>query len=920
MPAAVRSVQAPVGTPSPPSGPDFAAAVAEAGASATALAACPGRIPGRLPFGDNAVIADDPGRVPFCESVSSLARRWKRPRWTVEALVHRGLMRRVRNLKNYPLVLVDSSRWPTVAAFFRDWESQLPMLDAFADFDEYDAVRSLCGLDGTFSRFALDCMFNFIGEMGSFGDAELRTVTSIPTERSKNAGLPGFMTKEVLLKAVRETSGRRCRDDRRLDLSTPATLEALRRSLPEGLRDLPRTVLDPDFGEDYRVLPGRAPARSDGDHGDDGDGGDHGHDGGDGEEVGDDGDGGGGHRGGGDRDAGGDDEEQEPDGSDGDGVAADVGGSADADSAEDGYNAAALDDSGLILPAAIIRRLLALRSEPVRLVATVWVLIHRAQRPFSDPHRIVVFAETVDDLFEGADVLDAEVVAKRLWAYMGERSVSVCDAPWAVLGVGLFWRGHRTVLEAYAANNAGVADAVLALLLPPPEERLIQLVREMRCKADAGEKERRRKHVKPLARSLPERLAAMRNRARQARRMQRECERATAKRIELAERRPDGLPAPFGFSYVEDVIGTDGLRRAGRQTICMVAWPDETAIAEVEAACKSPNAGDWYGGERRDRYQFVGVEAEDPTVEAVEPWFVEFFRYGALCSGARLPADVRERRRRLIIDRGLPNQAYRPGGLCVTGCRREGHVMLMSLVHLGWVVIPIAALAHGMVMGCVLAGVIAKSLARVGEVMQMRKEDEGWRFKQVRGRWRVGFWAIPKNKTARRAFRVDDRVLRELRWLRLVTESRDGLDDIPVVAPEASLVRKCVPGRFVFSFRGRALPSYSLHFLLRVLCAGLGRCLPHDLRHAGARFARRNGGTRKGVGMRLDHAEGSELTEWYSGMLDEIDEWEDDDEDGDGAGGGVPDDAGDEDADEHFADLDRDGVLVGDLEDEEECA
>jgi len=461
---------------------------------------------------------------------------------------------------------------------------------------------------------------------------------------------------------------------------------------------------------------------------------------------------------------------------------------------------------------------------PVAAFATAGLAIHAMYYPMGDLQKTMRSFERYEDLFlaTGEDPMDPDAVARVMRAYATDRTLFTEDGASAVIDVVTRLSSTRHELTAYVADKDDLRREMDALLLPLPagdaefRKEFRPFTRQMQA---AGAKSRKDLGATRVTDDFDLTLAMSRVRAAQARRMDRHCRRAAARLLAASPPPSGGELFPWqdelGFSYLERVVRPDGRRMPGMQRIYM------RAIRESSLDPSRPRVA--------AVFEFVCVEPQG--IACHEPWFVALYRCGTLLSPYLLDVAARERRRAVMVAGELPSLVSRPPMLALNHGMAD---LYAGALRAGRVLVPISSFAAAMTFAHALMRVMATTLCRVGEAMQMVYDPAGWIEVVVEGRGWPAFLAIPKGWDETSAFVLNDRTMRFLGILGAVVRIDDPYATRRAVEPALTIAKKAGAARFVFAWGGRALMADELNFMMQYLTAGFGMIRSHDLRHGGA--------------------------------------------------------------------------------------
>jgi hypothetical protein len=350
-----------------------------------------------------------------------------------------------------------------------------------------------------------------------------------------------------------------------------------------------------------------------------------------------------------------------------------------------------------------------------------------------------------------------------------------------------------------------------------------------------------------------------------------------------------GLDA--GFEWTGAVIRADGTLGVGEQTVSFSFKRGSTLLTEaherdpddMNLRARLPRRPGGIGGfsglshsaRTWDSIHVVydGTAACDPDGEAVEPFFVEFFRCGAF-EADRLMSDLVRNRRLEVLDRlGLSQRTYPPDGFL-------GHGRLAKPVALyargrdpeadsGRIVIPMVPLYHAMAYARILLRYGIRWGARLGEIMQLRKGCQ--RQHRVDGRWKAYLLLKPKGWQTMGKFGIDDGTAKATAQIRAFTCARfhgwrpgaRGRPELPVV-PHGDPRRDDLEREaYTFQGRGKALSPKDVTLFARILLSGVVDMKSHDGRYVFATALGLNGADYEELGVLLHHSPSSAMPKNY---------------------------------------------------------
>lgn len=480
---------------------------------------------------------------------------------------------------------------------------------------------------------------------------------------------------------------------------------------------------------------------------------------------------------------------------------------------------------------------------------------------------------------------------------------------------GLAWETMRNDIKAVMDHASVDARRQIGRWLPPPHDRARRFRRALfkaeQASRDAGGA-RRKERSDPVADALPAIHEGLARRAEQLKGLADEGHLAT-----LALEAEDRL-ACKDFEFTSPVLLPDGTAPGGLQTVMMRCWrraallhllaEDESGAAMQRRGPGRPRAGEERQGrsirsvpesvrlrlaaldddidedvedgpttaEDEFYFEYVGTMAADPDAgtETCEPMFITLLRDGTIVCPAMLSADMRERRRDLIIRFGLPGYVGSPAGLL--GFGRAGSLVFRAFAEhsTARVIVPLVQFDHAMRIAHLMFCAQVESSCRIGEALQIASlSSDGWEPMPNTGSAIWQFLAVPKQwidspdprliEDPTRGYPVDDATLVRASELEALLVRRcHGGGAVPAIEPHYPGRWKLVEAPYLASFDGSTIGPDSVNLFFRYFAAGISNFRSHDLRHASARARRRAKASVKQVAAALGNS--PKLAGWYS--------------------------------------------------------
>lgn len=246
-----------------------------------------------------------------------------------------------------------------------------------------------------------------------------------------------------------------------------------------------------------------------------------------------------------------------------------------------------------------------------------------------------------------------------------------------------------------------------------------------------------------------------------------------------------------------------------------------------------------------------------------EPHFVTPYRLGVLMGSDRCPPHLRERKSEYIKN-GL--RTFVPGPLGPLGWGREMHGLAYWSARLGRCLIPIEGFALGMRIAHCAISIVADSLARRMELLQLQQTSASMRCGIGPAGRSYGFMAVPKG-----AARPAEFIISEETFLKCNRIARDlacaaGYSDeyLRKVTPGKNLPRRLrSEGPYIFQWNRRFIAAYTLNFLVALLSVGFGKVTLHIIRHAASNHLNQHGAVIEVIQELLKHQD-QWMSKYYS--------------------------------------------------------
>jgi hypothetical protein len=380
--------------------------------------------------------------------------------------------------------------------------------------------------------------------------------------------------------------------------------------------------------------------------------------------------------------------------------------------------------------------------------------------------------------------------------------------------------------------------------------------------------------------------SAVENRVYQLEALLSKCMEALPKAAALLDQ---GLDA--GFEWTGPVIRADGTLGRGEQTVSFSFRRESTILMGAhERDPDDANLRSRLPRRQDDRTRFNGLshQAEtwdrihviydrtvttEPDGEALEPFFIEFFRWGAF-EPDRLMSDLVRGERLALLDRlGLSPRTYTPDGFLTHGTAAKP----LALYARGRdpreqganIIVPLVPFYHAMAYARIMLRYGIRWGARLGEIMQLRLRCQ--RKHRVRGREKPYLELKPKGWQTMGKFGIDEGTAKAIAQVRAFTCARwfgwrpgaKGRPDLPVVPYGDTRRDDLGEAAYIFQGRGGALSPKALSLFARILLSGVVDMRSHDGRYVFATALGLDGVDYEELGVLLHHSPASAMPKRY---------------------------------------------------------
>lgn len=435
-----------------------------------------------------------------------------------------------------------------------------------------------------------------------------------------------------------------------------------------------------------------------------------------------------------------------------------------------------------------IARVLAIRPGPIRLLAATLLLANSSNRVTASTACMwVANCERYADVLPAGDELVPVAVSRGLTDYL-RGNLRPLDRDQIRARVCVDYRSAVSIAERHLVRVLrDDAQPYLARLPVLPDEARAfakEAATKVRDARKPGRAEREDQAIDLVPR-FAEVLIGVENRVIQLEWLVSKCLSA----LPDAEAALDaGLAA--GFEDVREVIDEGGGIGAGVQRVSFSfrregdllqrayrAWPNER-LAKVldQFGGRGGGPGKYHDCEKWRRLHVVyeGTTALENCDRAVEPWFVDLFRWGMLEPDHRLPGYISEMRRRGIIAGGLPLAPPTSAGLLCNDQSRRATVKLARTDDptRGAIIVPLINLYHAALYGRLILSYGLRWGARFSETTQLRLGPDCFRTHFMGGEEALYVALKPKGWSDYGKFGIDDGMIETILRAKLFTHAR----------------------------------------------------------------------------------------------------------------------------------------------------
>lgn len=536
---------------------------------------------------------------------------------------------------------------------------------------------------------------------------------------------------------------------------------------------------------------------------------------------------------------------------------------------------------------ALASRVMRLPDGPIRLMAAMALIDATANRRVrASRSDLVKQAERWSDLLEGIIPGDARASRRAMRAYFD--GVGTRASPLTRLIACNDWFRMMNNSIGCARLTLGADAHLVTDLLPAlraPGETFRKILKEAEAMLLNKKPAERAPTVAGVIANLMTIQAAVENRVYQLEAILGKCMEALPKAAALLDR---GLHA--GFEWHGPVIRADGTLGAGRQVVSF-SFKRESQLLTEAHECDPEDANLRSRLPRRsdDVTRFNGLSHKPETwdkihvvyegtvgaegVEAVEPFFVDFFRWGVFETERLMSGLVRDNRLRLVGRMGLPQRYYPPPGFVSHGQSARA----VALYGRGRdpldpganIIIPFVPLYHAMAYARIMLRYGIRWGARLGEILQLHVGCS--RKHRVKGIWKPYLELKPKGWQIMGKFGIDVGTATAIIQIRAFTCARwygwrpdaAGRPGLPVV-PYGDSRRDDLPAAaYIFQAQGKALNPKALTMFARILLHGVVDLKSHDGRYVFATALGLDGTGYEQLGVLLHHSPRSAMPERY---------------------------------------------------------
>jgi integrase len=382
---------------------------------------------------------------------------------------------------------------------------------------------------------------------------------------------------------------------------------------------------------------------------------------------------------------------------------------------------------------------------------------------------------------------------------------------------------------------------------------------------------RRKKRSDPVSDNIDAILDVAEVRALELRRVARACE-AAAEKLKTSGREYLDFTVEFPATVMVGTATGDIRRikiRAWRETSLLGILAEELPVGVYRDRVRNPLRHRAAVARSNVFFEFCDIKIHE--FENMPFWF----QLLASCTNtypARLPCDILEYRRKLIIDWELPRYFSPSRNLFCFGL--VGGKLIRNAAASGRWILPIIEFNHAMQFAHVFMRSAAKSGARANEVLQIAIGPDRWiSVVDEHGKEATAWLAVPKrNRYApfvkgdprfEQPFVLDDVTIRYIHDL--IDYSSKHFHDgrpLPIVMPANHIRAKCTPRAYIFATPSAGITFRDMAVFVRFLLAGVSNLRLHDLRHAAANRMRANGVPIERVAKALKH--NTDMARYYA--------------------------------------------------------
>ncbi|WP_326522940.1 hypothetical protein [Sphingomonas sp.] len=399
-------------------------------------------------------------------------------------------------------------------------------------------------------------------------------------------------------------------------------------------------------------------------------------------------------------------------------------------------------------------------------------------------------------------------------------------------------------------------------------------------------KGKRLEKVEPIVSALTLILAAMENRVAQLEGLLT----ALAEQMPTARQRMDaGLRV--GFGWTGPVVRADGSLGVTDQTIdfelfsegelLTIAHDRSYRLKDVKRRMPAGHGeGSAYGVQHdagrwgKIHLVYRGTTPADPDGEAVEPLWVDLFRWDVLDWTDRHSEKVKLGRRERTARHGLPEYDSPKRGILIPSSQDHDIAMFARgddpEAEDSLIVIPLVEFYHAMAYARIALSYGIRWGARIGEILQIRLGPDCFRSHKVDGEMQPYVALQPKGWSTHGKFGLDAQSAGAMKSAKLFTNTRfylGSMDDkgeptLPMV-PFCQSDRGLPPARYLFQHDGKMVIPEELALYGTVLLIGVIDMTSHDGRYTFATAMGLEDASYQEIGVLLHHSPGSAMPKSY---------------------------------------------------------